>query len=214
MFDTIAPRYELVNRLITFGLDHRWRTATLDRLALPSGSHLLDLAAGTGDFTRLATDRGMTVVSADLSIGMLQAGRGTTRAVEADAAHMPFADATFDGLVCGYALRNFTDLAGAIAEMARVVRPGGRLAILEVAAPSSRLLRSGYSMWFDHCVPKIGGFLSDRDAYAYLPRSTAYLPETDDLCALFTNAGFSGVNHHLILGGLSQRITGTRRGDS
>lgn len=210
MFDAIAPRYELVNKLITFGLDARWRRTTLSRLAVPAGSTVLDLAAGTGDFTRLATAAGCTVVSADLSLGMLEAGSGVERGVEADAAHLPFATASFDGLLCGYALRNFTDLAGAITEMARVVRPGGRVAILEVAAPPSAFLRAGYSLWFDRCVPIIGGLLSDRDAYAYLPRSTAYLPPRDELCDLFRGAGFSGVNHDLILGGLSQRITATR----
>ena len=212
MFDAIAPRYELVNRIITFGLDSQWRKTTLKSLGLPSGSRLLDLACGTGDFTRMATTAGFEVVGADLSIGMLSAAKGSVRGVEADAAHLPFPDHTFDGLLCGYALRNFTDLEGAIAAMGRVLRPGGRLAILEVAAPKSRFLRFGYELWFSRCVPFLGGLLSDKNAYAYLPKSMAYLPERDALLQLFRERGFSGVNHHFILGGLSQRISATKSG--
>ncbi len=212
MFDAIAPRYELVNRIITFGLDTQWRKTTLKSLGLPSGSRLLDLACGTGDFTRMATSAGFDVVGADLSLGMLSAAKGLERGVEADAAHLPFPSHAFDGLLCGYALRNFTDLDGAIAEMGRVLRPGGRLAILEVAAPKSRFLRFGYELWFNRCVPFLGGLLSDKQAYAYLPKSVAYLPEREELLDLFRKHGFSGVNHHVILGGLSQRISATKRG--
>ena len=212
MFDTIAPRYDLVNRLMTFGLDRRWRRSTVAALALPAGARVLDLACGTGDLSRLGTRSGYRMVGADLSAGMLAANNAGAPVVEADGLHLPFADAAFDGLVCGYALRNFSDLAATLAEAARVVRPGGRLAALEVDAPSSRVLRAGYDVWFSRVVPALGAALSDRDAYAYLPRSVAYLPRAPALRRLFLNAGFSGVGIRPLAGGLSQLVLATRGG--
>ena len=212
MFDAIAPRYELVNKIITFGLDRRWRRATLDSLGLPAGSRILDLACGTGDFSRMASAAGFETVGADLSLGMLEAASSPLLAVEADAAFLPFASGSFDGVLCGYALRNFTDLDGVISEMARVLRPGGRLAIIDVAAPNSRFLKFGYNLWFNKCVPFLGGLLSNKAAYSYLPRSPADLPPREDLLRRFRDAGFSGVNHNLVFGGLSQRIQATKQG--
>ena len=212
MFDAIAPRYDLVNRLMTFGLDQSWRRDTIAALALPPGSLLLDIACGTGDLSRLARRRSYRVVGADLSLGMLVANRSGTPLLQADCSRLPFADGTFDGLVCGYALRNFTDLAAALAEMARVLRPGGRLAVLEVDAPTSSLLRSGYDVWFKRVVPLIGGALSDRDAYDYLPRSVAYLPPTPVLRRMVVDAGYSGVRIRPLAGGLSQLLFATRVG--
>ena len=212
MFDTIAPRYDLVNRLMTFGLDRGWRRSTVAALALPAGARVLDLACGTGDLSRLGTRHGYHMVGADLSAGMLAVNDGGTPVVEADGLHLPFADATFDGLVCGYALRNFSDLAATLSEAARVVRPGGRLAVLEVDAPSSRVLRAGYDVWFTRVVPALGAALSDRDAYAYLPRSVAYLPPAPALRRLLLGAGFSGVGIRPLAGGLSQLVLATRAG--
>jgi demethylmenaquinone methyltransferase/2-methoxy-6-polyprenyl-1,4-benzoquinol methylase len=212
MFDAIAPRYDLVNRLMTFGLDQSWRRDTIAALALPEGSLLLDLACGTGDLSRLAWRRNYQVIGADLSAGMLAANHSGTPLLQADSTHLPFPDATFDGLVCGYALRNFTDLAAALAETARVIRPGGRLAILEVDAPNSTLLRTGYDIWFKKVVPRIGAALSDRDAYDYLPRSVAYLPPAPVLRRMLTEAGYSGVGIRPLAGGLSQLLFATRIG--
>jgi demethylmenaquinone methyltransferase / 2-methoxy-6-polyprenyl-1,4-benzoquinol methylase len=212
MFDAIAPRYDLVNRLMTFGLDQSWRRATVDALALPSGSLLLDVACGTGDLTRLAQRRHYRVIGADLSGGMLAANRSGAPLLQADCSQLPFADGTFDGLVCGYALRNFTDLAGALAETARVLRPGGRVAILEVDAPRSTVLRTGYDIWFNKVVPRLGAALSDREAYDYLPRSVAYLPSTPDLRRMMADAGYSGVGIRPLAGGLSQLIYATKVG--
>ena len=140
MFDTIAPRYDLINRLMTFGLDQAWRRNTVAALALPADALVLDLACGTGDLSRLALRRGYRVVGTDLSAGMLGANGAATPLVEADGSRLPFVDGAFDGLVCGYALRNFTDLAATLAESARVLRPGGRLAVLEVDTPSAPAL--------------------------------------------------------------------------
>lgn len=212
MFDAIAPRYDLVNRLMTFGLDQSWRRTTIGALGLPSGSLILDLACGTGDLTRLAMGQGHRMIGADLSLGMLSANRTGAPLVHANCSQLPFPDGAFDGLVCGYALRNFTDLPEALVEAARVLRPGGRLAILEVDAPSSGVLRAGYHVWFDKVVPVLGGALSDRDAYAYLPRSTAYLPAAPVLRRLLINAGFSAVGIRPLAGGLSQLVIGTRNG--
>jgi demethylmenaquinone methyltransferase/2-methoxy-6-polyprenyl-1,4-benzoquinol methylase len=212
MFDAIAPRYDLVNRLMTFGLDRGWRRTTVDALGLPAGSRVLDLACGTGDLGTMAAARGYRPVGADLSWGMLAANGTGEPLVQCDAAALPLADGSVDGVVCGYALRNFTDLGASLAEAGRVLRPGGRLAILEVAAPPGGLMKVGYRVWFEHAVPALGGLLSDADAYHYLPRSTAYLPDEVGLRRLLLEAGFSTVGRRLLHGGLSQLLTGTRVG--
>jgi demethylmenaquinone methyltransferase/2-methoxy-6-polyprenyl-1,4-benzoquinol methylase len=212
MFDAIAPRYDLVNRIITFGLDRRWRRLTFDALGLPAESTVLDLACGTGDLAALVARRGCRVIGSDLSKGMLSARHDPFPAVQADASALPLRTGCLDGVVCGYALRNFTDLAASLAEAARVLRPGGRLAVLEVASPDGALMRRGFDLWFGRCVPAIGGLLSDGAAYRYLPRSTEYLPAPDELRAMLGAAGFATVGRRLLNGGLSQIITATRRG--
>ncbi len=210
MFDAIAGRYEMVNKLMTLGLDSRWRRRAVSDLRLPADSLVLDVAAGTGDFTRELERQGQRAVATDLSYGMLHAGRRMTQRVQADASAMPFRTAGFDGLTCGYALRNFTDLAATFDEMARVVRPGGRLSLLEVAEPEKGLLRAGFRIWFRHVVPFIGSIVSDRAAYHYLPRSTAYLPASEQIVAMLNSSGFSAVNHRRVMGGLSQQFVATR----
>jgi len=212
MFDAIAPRYDLINRLMTFGLDQAWRRATIEALALPTGSLVLDLACGTGDLTRLAQKAGYRVIGADLSAGMLAANGTAVPLVESESSALPFPDGAFDGIVCGYALRNFTNLAASLADMARILRPGGRLAVLEVDAPESRFLRTGYNVWFNKVVPVLGGALSDRDAYHYLPRSVAYLPKAPQLRAMLTDAGYATVGIRPLAGGLSQLVMATRIG--
>jgi demethylmenaquinone methyltransferase/2-methoxy-6-polyprenyl-1,4-benzoquinol methylase len=211
MFDAIAPRYDLVNRVITLGMDQGWRRTTVEAVGLAPHSLLLDLACGTGDLSRMARRHGYRVVGADLSWGMLAASRSGP-AVQCDARRLPLATGSLDGVVCGYALRNFTDLAASLRESARVLRPGGRIAVLEVAEPPKGFLRTGYRIWFEHVVPVIGGVLSDPEAYRYLPRSTAYLPGEAELRRLFVEAGFSTVGRRLLYGGLSQLLTATRTG--
>ena len=210
MFDAIAGRYEMVNKIMTFGLDGRWRRRAVADLRLPPKSLILDVAAGTGDFTRELHRQGQRAVATDLSYGMLQAGREMPERVQADASRLPFRSGSFDGVTCGYALRNFTDLTLAFDEMARVIRPGGRLSLLEVAEPRSGILRTGFRIWFRRVVPFIGSLVSDRAAYHYLPESTAYLPTSDEIVRMLNRSGFTAVNHRRVMGGLSQQFLGTR----
>ena len=214
MFDAIAPRYDLVNRTMTFGLDVRWRRQSLKALGLPPGSTVLDLACGTGDFLKILRDAGHRAFGMDLSWGMLAANRTGLPLAQADGAALPVATASVDGITCGYALRNFTELGSVFHEFGRIVRPGGRISLLEVSEPDSGLLRFGHRIWFRRVVPVIGGLLSDRSAYQYLPKSTAYLPSTEELRTMLLEAGFSSVNRRGLLGGLSQLITATRTGRS
>ncbi|MDQ1445245.1 MAG: demethylmenaquinone methyltransferase / 2-methoxy-6-polyprenyl,4-benzoquinol methylase [Acidimicrobiaceae bacterium] len=211
MFDAIAPRYDLVNRLMTFGLDVRWRRRAVRALDLPAGSLVLDLAAGTGDLCRDVARAGLRPVGVDLSFGMLAHARTDAPLLQADALRLPFPDATADGVVSGFALRNFVDLGAFLHEAARVLRPGGRVALLDVAQPSNPILRAGHAVYFGKVVPRIGGLLSDAAAYRYLPQSVAYLPGRDGLLALVRDAGFVDVEHRLLTGGITQLIVGTRR---
>jgi demethylmenaquinone methyltransferase / 2-methoxy-6-polyprenyl-1,4-benzoquinol methylase len=210
MFDVIAPRYDLVNRVMTFRMDVGWRRRAVGALGLLPGSVVLDLACGTGDLARDLQRRGHLPVGADLSFGMLAAAPEPFPRVQADGLALPLPDGCVDGATCGFALRNFTDLAATIDELARVVRPGGRIALLEVAEPPSRLMRMGHSVYFGQVVPRIGSVLSDGAAYRYLPRSVAYLPEPDDLKQMIADHGFSAVRRSLLSGGIAQLLTATR----
>src|SRR5690606_895109 len=173
MFDRIAPRYDLVNRVMTFRLDVRWRRRTVELLGLRPGSLVLDLACGTGDFCRELQRQGHLAVGVDMSAGMLAAARTEAPLVQGDILRLPFPAGAADGATCGFALRNVVDLPALFAELARVVRPGGRIGLLEVAQPENRLLRTGHDVYFNRVVPWVGGLLSDRAAYRYLPDSVA-----------------------------------------
>ena len=211
MFDAIAPRYDLVNRIMTFRLDVRWRRLAVGSLALRRGSRVLDLACGTGDLCRELDAAGLTPFGVDLSFGMLAAARTDAPLVQGDALRLPVRDGAVDGVTCGFALRNLVDLAPFFAELRRVLRPGGRIALLEVAEPANPVLRWGHGIYFGKVVPKIGGLLSDASAYRYLPRSVAYLPDPEDMRAMIADAGFTAVERRLLSGGISQLLTGTRR---
>ena len=211
MFDAIAPRYDLVNRIMTFRLDVRWRRRAVRDLALPAGSTVLDLAAGTGDLCRDLGRAGHRPVGVDLSFGMLAAARTGAPLVQADALRLPVPDGAADGATCGFALRNLVDLQAFLDELARVVRPGGRIALLEVAEPANPVLRWGHGVYFGKVVPRIGGLLSDADAYRYLPRSVAYLPPVPELVRMVRTAGFPDAERTALSGGISQLLIGTRR---
>jgi demethylmenaquinone methyltransferase/2-methoxy-6-polyprenyl-1,4-benzoquinol methylase len=210
MFDSIAPRYDLVNRIMTFGLDVIWRRRAVTALALNPGEVIADCACGTGDFCRVIDSRGMVAVGFDLSSGMLRSARTQAPLAQADMTRLPITDGAVDGITCGYALRNVVDLNAFFAECARVVRPGGRIAFLEVSEPKNPLIRWGYNLYFGKVVPLIGGLISDRAAYRYLPDSVAYLPPTADMLARIRSAGFVNVEQQQLTKGLSQLITATR----
>ncbi len=210
MFDTIAPRYDLVNRIMTFRMDVGWRKRALRELALPHGSTVLDIACGTGDLCRGLADLGLRPVGIDMSLGMLQAARTEAPLAQADALRLPLADRSIDGVTCGFALRNFRELGPFFSELARVVRPAGHISLLEVAEPANPVLRWGHGIYFGKVVPLIGGLISDPAAYRYLPRSTAYLPEREAMLSMLEGAGFEAVEHTLLSTGISQLITATR----
>lgn len=211
MFDAIAPRYDLVNRIMTFRLDVGWRRKTVASLRLPTGSLVLDLAAGTGDLCRDLQRAGHVAIGADLSWGMLAHARTDAPLVQADALRLPVPAGAVDGVTSGFALRNFVDLPAFFAELGRVVRPGGRVALLDAAQPQNKVLQLGHGVYFGKVVPKIGGLLSDPSAYRYLPKSMAYLPPPAVMLDTLSAAGFAEVDRRLLTGGIAQLITGTRR---
>lgn len=210
MFDKISGRYDLVNRVMTFGMDVRWRRYAVGRLDLRPGTLIADVACGTGDFCREIEAQEGRSVGFDMSLGMLQNARTSSPLIQADGLRLPLRDGSMDGVSCGFALRNVLDIDSLFAEFARVVRPGGRLAILEVAEPRSKALRSGHTLYFRKLVPLVGGLLSDKDAYSYLPRSTAYLPPTERLVAMLQEAGFTGVSVKTFAMGAAQVLSATR----
>ena len=218
MFDAIAPRYDLLNRLLTFSMDRRWRRRSVRELGLPAGARVFDLACGTGDLCRDLEAAGLSPVGFDLSAGMLRtaqkyraSGKLHAPLVLGDALCLPVPDQCADGITCGFALRNVVDLDGLFAELARVVRPGGRVSLLEVAEPSNPVLRLGHGLYFGKVIPLVGGLLSDRTAYEYLPKSVAYMPPVDEMLSLLAGHGFDAVHHVLLSGGIAQLVTATRK---
>ena len=210
MFDVIAPRYDLVNRVMTFRMDVGWRRRTVGALGLVPGRVVVDLACGTGDLARDLATRRLVPVGVDLSFGMLAAAPQPFPRVQAGGAGLPFPDASVDGATCGFALRNFTDRGATLTELGRVIRDHGRIALLEVSEPPNPVMRFGHGIYFGQVVPRIGGLLSDGDAYRYLPRSVAYLPEPDELRSMAERAAFTDVRRVLLSGGIAQLITATR----
>jgi demethylmenaquinone methyltransferase/2-methoxy-6-polyprenyl-1,4-benzoquinol methylase len=215
MFDRIAPRYDAMNRLMTARLDQRWRRLALDAVAAGRGDRVLDLACGTGDLAELVAARGAQAIGVDFARRMLLGARRRRIPalwIQGDAAALPLPDSSVTVVTCGFALRNFVSLPEVLGEMARVLEPGGRLALIEVDRPSLAVVRAAHSLYFDRVVPLLGAWLSDRAAYAYLPRSTAYLPPTQELTDLIEAAGFQAVRHRPLLLGSAQILTAFRAG--
>ena len=210
MFDAIAGRYDLVNRVMTFGMDVGWRRRAVRQLRLPGGALVADLACGTGDLCRELSRDGYRAVGFDFSFGMLAKATTDVPLVQADVLRLPLADRSVDGATCGFALRNVVDLDAFFAEIARVVRPGGRVSLLEASQPDGPLMRAGHAVYFRRMVPMIGGLLSDREAYAYLPKSMAYLPPVNEMVAAVRDAGFPDAERVPLSGGIAQVLAGTR----
>jgi demethylmenaquinone methyltransferase/2-methoxy-6-polyprenyl-1,4-benzoquinol methylase len=211
MFDAIAPRYDMVNRIMTFRLDTRWRKLAVRKLALSKGARVLDLASGTGDLCVDLRKAGLTPLSFDMSFGMLAADHSKAPRVQADILRLPIATQSVDGVTCGFALRNLVDLNVFFHEIARVTKSGGRIALLDVSTPTNPLIRWGNSVYFGKVVPRIGGLLSNRAAYNYLPKSVAYLPSPEQLVTMLQNAGFEHVRHEQLSGGLTQLMHATKK---
>ncbi len=213
MFDRIAPRYDRMNRLLSLGLDQRWRQVALDTIGLRRGERVVDLACGTGDLADLAARRGAAVVAVDFAAEMLRGGRRRgIRAdfVQGDAERLPLPDRCAECLTCGFALRNFSSLPAVLSEIARVLVPEGRVALLEVDRPKLGALRGAHSFYFDRVVPRIGAWFSDANAYRYLPESTAYLPEEDALRSLLEDAGLVAVEKRSFMLGAAQLLVARR----
>jgi len=191
MFDRIAGEYERVNRVISLGLDRRWRRTTVDSLGLAPGSFVLDLACGTGDISRILAVKGLRVVGVDLSQNMLRHAGRSGVVVRADVSRLPVADAVADGITCGFALRNLVDLPVFFSECERALRPGGRLAAVDAATPTSLPARVGHLMWFGHVVPWLGAAVDSAGPYRYLPESLRRLPPRPRFREALVRAGFS-----------------------
>jgi len=203
MFGAVAPRYDLLNHLLSGGLDLVWRRRAAAAVGAADGHLILDLCCGTGDQAIALGRRGADVVAADFCVPMLARAQpkyqrhGRRRrgpqplGIAGDALALPLPSGRFDGLTISFGLRNVADLDAALNEMARVLKPGGRMAILEFALPTSRLLRAAYLFYFRHLLPRIGRLLSDRgSAYTYLPLSVLEFPQRDELGSRLEAAGF------------------------
>jgi demethylmenaquinone methyltransferase / 2-methoxy-6-polyprenyl-1,4-benzoquinol methylase len=202
MFDRIAPVYDVMNHVMTAGLDRRWRKLAVREVVWP-GDRVLDACCGTGDLAVEAERRGGRVVGLDFSERMLERARKKSGAIEwvqGDALALPFGDGEFDAATVGFGVRNLADLEGGLRELARVLRPGGKLAVLEITRPRG-LLKPFFRLWFDVFVPLLGKVLPGGKAYTYLPASVRRFPGPDDLTALFERAGFADVRYRLLGGG-------------
>jgi demethylmenaquinone methyltransferase/2-methoxy-6-polyprenyl-1,4-benzoquinol methylase len=214
MFTAIAPRYDLMNRLMTFGRDQVWRRTVVRLCALPPGGRLLDVATGTGDIAYEALQKDPTArpVGLDLTREMMLYGRDKgIPFTEGDALALPFADATFDAVCSGFMMRNVIDVRVAFAEQARVVRPGGRVICLEITRPTWPLFRVLFDLYFFRFVPLVGGLISgQRDAYTYLPHSTLAFPRPSELGRIMASVGLRDVRYRTAMLGTVAFHWGTK----
>jgi demethylmenaquinone methyltransferase / 2-methoxy-6-polyprenyl-1,4-benzoquinol methylase len=211
MFDRIAPVYDAMNRAITLGLDGRGRTLAAASV-VQAGDRVLDAACGTGDLAIAAREAGGQVTGLDFSGRMLERARRKSDAIEwvqGDVLALPFDDASFDAATIGFGIRNVEDLDAGLSELARVVRPGGRLAVLELTRPQG-VLRPFFRLWFDMLIPLAGKVLPGGAAYSYLPASVRRFPGPDDLADALRRAGFADVGYRLLAGGIVSLHVGRR----
>jgi demethylmenaquinone methyltransferase/2-methoxy-6-polyprenyl-1,4-benzoquinol methylase len=203
MFDRIAPVYDAMNRVMTAGLDRRWRRITVEQ-AVRRGDRVLDACCGTGDLALAARAQGADVVGLDFSERMLERARAKSSDVEwvrGDVLALPFDDASFDAVTVGFGVRNVDDLEAGLRELRRVLRPGGRIGILEITQPRG-VLAPFYRLWFGRAVPLLGKVLPGGAAYTYLPASVRRFPGPEALAALLESAGFSAVRFKRFAGGI------------
>ena len=221
MFDRIAGVYDAMNHTMTAGLDRRWRERAADRAELRPGERALDVCCGTGDLALELARRvgpGGSVIGCDFSEPML--GRAREKAAGAGVAHvqfewadalaLPYGDASFDAVGVGFGVRNFADLERGLGELARVLRPGGRLVVLEITQPQRPPLSWFFQIWFDRLVPLLGTLAGDRDAYSYLPASVKRFPSPDRLAGMIAAAGIERVRWLLLGGGIITIHSGVR----
>jgi demethylmenaquinone methyltransferase/2-methoxy-6-polyprenyl-1,4-benzoquinol methylase len=227
MFDRIAGVYDALNGVMTAGLHHRWRSRAVDLARVGPGSHVLDVATGTGDLALALARRvapGGEVVGSDFSEQMLSRARAKwerqrrplSHSIEAsvrfewgDALQLPYEDGVFDAATVGFGARNFSDLALGLQELARVVRPGGRVVVLEMTTPTRPPLSRFFALWFDRIVPLLGRLAGDSDAYSYLPSSVKRFPAPAILAAEMERAGLGEIGYLLTAGGIIAIHAGT-----
>ncbi|MGH2957955.1 MAG: bifunctional demethylmenaquinone methyltransferase/2-methoxy-6-polyprenyl-1,4-benzoquinol methylase UbiE [Solirubrobacterales bacterium] len=212
MFDRIAGVYDLMNSAMSAGLHHQWRERAVERAEVGPGCDALDVCCGTGDLAlelrrRIGPDG--RVVGSDFSEPMLAVAREKSAEASlpvefgwADALELPYGDGSFDAVTIGFGARNLADLDRGLREMSRVLKPGGRLVILEITRPQREPLASFYALWFDRVVPLLGNFAGDQDAYSYLPESVRSFPEPRELAAKLDAAGLEGIRWLLLAGGI------------
>jgi demethylmenaquinone methyltransferase / 2-methoxy-6-polyprenyl-1,4-benzoquinol methylase len=212
MFDRIAPVYDVMNRVMTAGLDRRWRRLTVEAVVQP-GARVLDACCGTGDLAVAAEREGGLVTGLDFSGEMLVRARRKSETIEwlqGDLLALPFEAGSFDAATVGFGVRNVADLGEGLRELRRVLRPGGRLAILEITQPRGPL-KPFFSLWFDRIVPLLGRVLPGGKAYTYLPASVRRFPGAEDLAALIDESGFEGARFRLFGGTIVALHTATAR---
>jgi len=212
MFDRIASVYDAMNSVMTVGLDQRWRVRTADLARVGPGERVLDVATGTGDLAIELAGRGADVIGCDFSDGMLELARRKAPQLtfeHANALSLPYDDDSFAAATVGFGARNFSDLERGLGEMVRVVRPGGRVVVLELTAPRKPPLSWFFRLWFDRIVPLLGRLAGDADAYSYLPSSVRRFPDADGLAAVMAGIGLGEIRYLITAGGVIAIHVGT-----
>jgi demethylmenaquinone methyltransferase / 2-methoxy-6-polyprenyl-1,4-benzoquinol methylase len=222
MFDAIAPRYDLLNRMLSFGIDRRWRTFAVRQLAISEQGRVLDIATGTGDVAleiAAQTSSTVSIIGADFTQGMLVHGLKKIAAtpyarriklVNAPCEELPYPADSFDGVTIAFGIRNVVDRQAGLNEMRRVLHSGGRVVILEFSNPKNRLFRELYYFYFRKVLPWIGGLFSKRSAYQYLPDSVLEFPDQESFKQMMAQAGLVDLRHHNLTGGIATVYVGTK----